>query len=125
MTLHIPDRNPKGMDNYTIRGTAISARTGLAYCEIARGTSGRQKAWFHAALYCPAQSDPAYYPGGRHYDGPRWSQVGFIYPAGHRGFKMTLHRAFNPGPSFDAVVHHHSASDLRVLMEHILEKWYG
>lgn len=121
--MNTPDRNPKGLDNYTIQGINISARTGLAYCEIARGTSGRQKTWTPAALYCPPETDPAYYPSGRGYNGPSWVQVGFIHrsPA---GFKMTLHRYFNPGPAYNATVHHHSQSDLRVLMEHILEKWY-
>jgi hypothetical protein len=112
--------------NRTIRGTAISARTGLAYCEIAAGTSGRQTAWRSCALYCPPQSNPAYYPKGHPtpYPGARWFMVGVISPSPY-GFKLHAHRSFNPQPAMRATIHGHSQSDLRVLMETILEKWYG
>jgi len=105
--------------NRTIRGVAVSARSGLAYCEIAAGTSGRQTAWRPAALYCPPPTNPAY-TGLR----PGWFMVGVI-SASPYGFKLAAHRSFNPQPTQRATIHMHSQTELREVMEHLLEKWYG
>jgi len=128
MTLAIPPRfvalNGYAENSHTIRGVSISARSGLAYCEIAIGTSGKQKYWRPTALYCPPQTDHAYHPSGHDYRGERWFTAGIISPSPY-GFKLIAHRGRNPGHASRVTMHHIDQRELRDLMEHILEKWYG
>jgi hypothetical protein len=123
MTLHVPDRLVdlfgRGQPTHTLRGINISSRSGLTYCEIALGTSGRQKTWYPAALYRATIDDPAY-------RAERWAIVGEVKPTvQYRGqFKVYAVKWFNPGRPLEARLTLNDDAQAFAFMQHILEAWY-
>lgn len=112
--------------SHTLRGIHISSRTGLAYCEIAAGASGRQKTWWPAALYYPPLTDRAHFRATDTEDMQGWRIVGEVRPRLYHGqFNVFARRSFNPGQPLKANIIVNAQSDGQVLMQHILEKWYG